>query len=128
VVTRTGEDRVVIGFEVEAPRAGSRVRLFEVQHRLEFEYPAAIVPPDVRLPDFLEERVYRPGEHDRAREDAARVGGQWVENEWVVSSPTEFSEKMEELLARPSVKGVVLSLLSRSNQQRPASSEEEDES
>lgn len=120
VVKRTDEDRVVIAFEVEARRAESRVRLFEVQHRLDFEYPAAIVPPDVPLPDFLKERVYRPGGLGSIGE--VTRPGESVKNPWVASSPTEFSEKVEELLARPSVKGVVLSLLSRSNQQRRASS------
>ena len=127
VVKREGEDRVVIGFEVEAPRAGNRVRLFEVQHRLEFEYPAAIAGADIRLPDFLKERVYRPSPLGGVVQDLTERG-KWVENPWIASSPTEFSEKVEGLLARPSVKGIVLSLLSRANRERPTSNEEENES
>jgi len=135
VVRREGDDRVVIGFEAEAPRADSRVRLFEVHHRLQFEYPASILPPDEDLPDFLRDRVYRPTMSE-AMTAVGRIGssvlgagsGEWVENEWVASSPREFSEKVENVLRRPAVKGIVLSLLSRANQEGPASGEEEDES
>jgi hypothetical protein len=124
VVRHAGEDRVVIGFEVEAPRADTRARLFEVQHRLEFEYPAAIVGPDIRLPEFLKERVYQSPPLRTAARDLMEPG-RWVENPWIASSPSEFSEKVEALLARPSLKGIVLSLLSRANQQEAASGEEE---
>jgi hypothetical protein len=110
-----GDDRAVLGFEVEAPRAGNRVRLFEVQHRRDFEYPVAIIPPADRLPDFLREHVYRPGLSEAAAAAASfSTEGQWVKNEWVATTPGEFTNKVEELLALPSVKGIVLSLLSRS--------------
>lgn len=124
VVGHAGEDRVVIGFEVEAPRADTRVRLFEVQHRLEFEYPAAIVAPVARLPDFLKEREYRSPPLGSPVADLFGPG-KWVKNPWVASSPTEFSEKVKELLAGGGVKGIVLSLLSRASQQRPPTGEEE---
>lgn len=114
VVKHEVEDRVVLGFEVESARAGNRVRLFEVQHRLDFEYPAAIVPPDERLPDFLRDCVYKSGDIDMA--GRTLQVGQWVNNPWVASSPTKFSEKVAELLGTPAVKGVVLSLLARARQ------------
>jgi hypothetical protein len=127
VVRHELEDRVVLGFEVEAPRADSRARLFEVQHRLELDYPAAIVPPDEELPDFLKKRVYRPGTGDlnpvkitETLNSLLSMGGKWVENEWVATSPTDFSEKVENLLAHPSVKAIVLSLLSRVSREHHA--------
>ena len=124
VVKLVGEDRTVIGFEVESPRAASRIRLFEVQHRLDYEYPVSITPPDDELPDFLRERVYAPsvGElHALASSVASRMmgKGEWVENKWVASSPAEFTELVQEVLAQPAVKAVVLSLLSRSNRAQP---------
>jgi len=113
VVKHEAEDRVVLGFEVEAPRADSRVRLFEVQHRLEFEYPAAIVAPDEKLPDFLRQRVYRPGIADALETSSLMKTGKWVENEWIATSPAEFSQKVQDVLANPAIKAMVLSLLSR---------------
>jgi hypothetical protein len=112
----TGEDRVILGFEVESPRTGSRHRLFQVQHRPEFEYPVSIDPPDESLPDFLKARVYKPG----FRDVVATTAGGWVENKWVASSPTEFSARVEEVLARPAVKAAVLSLISRANREETA--------
>ena len=127
VVRREGEDRVVIGFEVESVRAGSRVRLFEVQHRLEYEYPAAIVPPDARLPEFLKENVYRPSLGDAVRSLQIRKG-EWVKNEWLASSPTEFVDKMAMVLGSAAVKGIVLSVLSRTNQEQPPNDAQANES
>lgn len=135
VVKHELEDRVVLGFEVEAPRADSRARLFEVQHRLELDYPAAIVPPDEELPDFLKTRVY----HASLSEVTASLAefadtkklltmpGEWIENEWVATSPTDFSEKVENLLAHPSVKAIVLSLLSRVSRRHGADGAEGDQ-
>ncbi len=127
VVRRVGNDRVVIGFEVESLRAGRRVRLFEVQHRLDFEYPAAIVPPDESLPEFLRDRVYRPGMAEALTRPVMR-GARWVENEWVASSPREFSQKLEKVLRSPAVKGVMLSLLSRASQGQSAGDAEANDS
>jgi len=135
VVRHEGEDRVVIGFEVESVRAGSRIRLFEVQHRLELEYPAAIVPPDASLPDFLKKRVYRASFDDIAKVVNAASSravltrpGEWVENEWVASSPSEFVDKVAEVLGSASVKGIVLSLLSRTGQDESPNDPQADES
>ena len=119
------EDRIVLGFEVELARTGKRVRLFEVQHRLEYEYPATIVPPDERLPDFLKEEVYRPGPVDAVR---AMTEGRWVKHESVASSPTEFSQKLQKVLQGAVVKGILLSLLSRANREQPPNSTEADDS
>ena len=113
VVKHENEDRIVLGFEVVAPRAQVRARLFEVQHRLEYGYPALIVPPDERLPDFLKAQVYRPS-HSIADVMRSIEPGKWVKNEWLASSPSEFSKTVETVLARPGVKAVVLSLLARS--------------
>lgn len=129
VVTLIGQDRTVIGFEVESPRAASRIRLFEVQHRLDYEYPVVVIPPDDVLPEFLRERVFHPnaGESRIAAAFAATSSalrmmgeGEWVKNKWVASSPAEFTELVQEVLAQPTVKAAVLSLLSRSNRAQPA--------
>lgn len=125
VVRHENEDRIVLGFEVVATHAAVRARLFEVQHRLENAYPALIVPPDEELPSFLNDRIYRPGRRGMisdAMEMAAQVAGrpgEWVKNEWLATSPKEFSEKVEAVLSRPGVKAVVLSLLARSNPAKP---------
>jgi hypothetical protein len=137
VVRLVGDDRVVIGFEVESPRAATRVRLFEVQRRLEFEYPAAIVPPEESIPEFLQARVYRPGPGDvLSAESLASAAslmekfrrGEYVENKWVASSPTEFSKMVEEVLAMPAVKALVFSLLSRSRREGAGNEKNGDES
>ena len=127
VVKLASEDRIVLGFEVESPLAGSRVRLFDAQHRLDFEYPIVVIPPDESLPDFLKERVYRPSVREAIMSAVARASqameatgpGDWVENKWVASSPAEFSKMVQDVLAQPTVKAIVLSLLSRASQPRP---------
>jgi hypothetical protein len=130
VVRLAGEDRVVLGFEVESRLADRRVRLFAAQHRLEFEYPVALMPPDTTLPAFLKERFYVPSGEERryasetasatAYMKAAGIVGEWVENKWVASSPTEFSRLVQDMLAQPAVKATVLSLLPREDRERPA--------
>jgi hypothetical protein len=124
VVRLTGDDRIVIGFEVEAPRAGSRVRLFEAQRRVNYDYPIAVVPPD-DLPGFLRERDYQSSLAEAIR-STFEDRGQWVENKWIASSPTEFSKMVEEVLAMPAVKAVVFSLLSRSHREKPGNGKNED--
>ena len=121
VVRHENGDRIVLGFEVVARRADVRARLFEVQHRLEYEYPALIVAPDEKLPEYLRDRVYVGGLSELLLSPGAKIAqamhgpGEWVENEWIASSPKEFSEKVKAVLARPGVKAVVISLLARSN-------------
>lgn len=126
VVRHKSEDRIVLGFEVIAGRVGVRVRLFEVQHRLDFEYPAALVPPDEELPHYLRDRVYKPGLGEVLAHSATKAfsriltePGEWIENKWIASSPRDFTEKVQALLARPAVKAIVLSLLSRSKASEP---------
>ena len=120
VVRSATKDRIVLGFEVESPLAGSRVRLFAAQHRLDFEYPVAVVPPDDSLPEYLQERFYRPSwqeAHSPAYDEPP--SGEWVENKWVASSPAEFSKMVENVLAQRAVKATVLSLLSRASREQP---------
>jgi hypothetical protein len=116
VVTHESQDRIVLGFEVIATRADVRARLFEAQHRVEFEYPCAIIPPDKDLPDYLKDQVYHPGMGEAIR---FTTSGTWVKNEWVATSPSEFSKQVQAVLARPAVKAIVLSLLSRSRPPEP---------
>jgi hypothetical protein len=93
-------DRVVLAFEVEAPVAGNRVRLFEAQHRLEFEYPVKVIPPD-SLPEFL-------------RQYASIRSASSLVREWIAATPTEFSNQIKDVLDAASTKSLILSLLSRS--------------
>jgi hypothetical protein len=123
VVRSVAEDRVVLGFEVKSLIAGSRVRLFAAQHRLEFDYPVALIPPEDRLPQFLQPEVYEPGPQGYPVDDDSGIGG-WVENKWVAASPAEFTNKVEAVLAQPVAKAVVLSLLSRANRVRSADEKE----
>jgi len=43
--------------------------------------------------------------------------GTVVENEWVATSPLEFSQKIEKVLALPVVKSLVVSIFARASQQ-----------
>lgn len=117
VESHEGEDRRILAFEVSASVLDTKVRLFEVHQHLEMDYPAAIVLPDQNLPEFLRKERYSPAPFEMLK----AVGnmtfpkqGKWVENEWVATSPPEFSEKIAEALDHPFVKGRVLSLISRS--------------
>jgi len=127
------EDRIAMGFEIVVARTGERARLFGAQHRLDYEYPVAILPPqEEKLPEFLRDRVFKPSTGEVLRsltnlqqnamaQVAGVMGseGRWVENEWIATSPTEFTEYVGKVLSLPSVKAVVLSLLARANRSSP---------
>ncbi len=102
------EDRRVLGFEVYASILDTRVRLFEVHQSLELDYPVAVILPNQNLPDFLKTKKYQRGFLE------SPLVGKWVKNEWVATSPQEFTEKIGEALDHPSIKGRVFSLLARS--------------
>lgn len=116
VVKHTAEDRVVIGFDVQSVRSGNRARLFSAEHRVDFEYPIAMTPP-AELPAFLKAEAYEPAIGTLPA--MAGILGRTVKNPWVAASPAEFSEKVRGMLAAPTVKAAVLSLLARSS--RPSS-------
>lgn len=121
VVTMPTDDRVVLGFEISAPRIATRVRLFDVQHRGDQEYPAVILPPKDDLPQFLKQKYYVPSMREvysGGDDEFTTDTGYWIENKWVASSAKEFSEKVHEVLALPSVKAAVMSLLSRVSRKR----------
>ena len=124
VVEHVVEDRKVIGFEVTVPRLSITARLFEVQQSLDLEYPVAIVPPKVTIPDFLKREVYRAGTgtgllaHTKMAEQISVLmgaTGSMQKNEWVADSPAEFVEKLQRLLASEGIKAMLFSLLSRAS-------------
>jgi hypothetical protein len=106
------QERRVLGFDVNAPRVPTTVRLFEVYQSPTLAYPVRIVPPKDDIPDYLKKKVYRPGIADLAVPAISR--GHWEEQLWVADSAEEFTKKLEELLTSPAVKGTLFSLLSRS--------------
>ena len=133
VVRTVTDDRVVLGFEVFAPRLDQTKRLFSVQHRLELEYPAVFVTPSEEIPRYLREQVLIPG---RPETKSIRVPlgckstfefsnepevvvipatkPRIEENEWVAGTPNEFIEKLGKVLSSPTVKSVIVSLLAKS--------------
>jgi len=113
VVRDQTSDRIILRFEVEAPKPRTRISLFRVEHRESFEYPAAIIPPAGKLPDYLKESVYRPSLMESMTSPLSTLQGKWITNEWLATSPKKFAEKIEELLSRADVKATVLSLLAR---------------
>ncbi len=134
-ITRTTtDDRVILGFEIVAPIADFRTRLFAVQHRVDFEYPVAILPPDDSLPQYLKERFYQPSLSEitpaltQAMASVLKSSGAVIENEWIASSPTEFVEKIEALLSLPHVRAMVMSLLSRASRKQNGTDEKSNES
>jgi hypothetical protein len=125
VVRSESPDRVSLVFEVYAPRIDRRMQLFTVQHRKDFDYPAAILAPNSKLPTFLQKRYYQPGPAEifaapsKLGEVVSSVftaKGQWVENELLATSPTEFTDILGSVLAQPTVKASIISLISRSNE------------
>ncbi len=113
LVEHTVQDRNVIGFDIDAPRIPTTVRLFEVHQSPKFVYPARIIPPTVEVPDYLRKRVYHP---PVTGVSSLFVGG-WEERQWVADSATEFTEKLEELLSSSEIKAILLNLLTRSHLQ-----------
>lgn len=144
IVRTEASDRIMLGFEVYAPRLDQTKRLFSVHHRLELEYPAAFVSPSEEIPRYLRAEVTIPGTPEQRvpgllRSISAAVVLQGLDeekvipateprvevNEWVAGTPTEFTDKLAKVLASPTVKSVIVSLLAKSQRtERPAGSPE----
>lgn len=124
IVEQVLEDRKVTAFEVSAPRIPETVRLFEVYQSLDLEYPVAIMPPNINIPDFLKREFYRPGPKEimKVMSEVATLSsnlwsrtGTWEKNDWVADSPSEFTKILEKLLSSGGVKAILYKLLARSN-------------
>lgn len=107
----------VIKFDVFAVRLQSTVRLFDVYQRQDFDYPAAIVVPKESIPDILQ------GPKRASQLTASVTGmGELLEKAFgnsqetlLAATPEEFRKHIQQVLARPMIKGIVLSLIARSN-------------
>ena len=111
------DDRTILAFDVVNPRAKITLTLFEVNHRKQQSYPAAIIPPEDDEPDFLKRRYYVPG-HGEYGDYGGE--GYWIDNDWVCASPSEFREKLMKVLSQDSLKARILSLLAASQQVQSA--------
>ena len=113
--TETGDGRVSIPVYAREMSAFRAAMLLEVTHRAGFHYPARIIPVTEELPDFLKKEYWKPGAvRDFGLSPALRsmeVFGTQVTNEWVCDTPTEFSDKLQQVLKRAEVKRALLGLL-----------------
>lgn len=117
--------RISIRFEVHAPKIDKRVKLFEVVHQPDLEYPIAFIPPEDDMPNYLKDKYYQPGTGEILKlVNTAEIfstimnsKGNWVENEWVAASPIVFREKLKAILNMASVKAIVMSLIAKSNRE-----------
>ena len=120
--------RISIRFEVHAHKIDKRVKLFEVVHQPELEYPVAFIPPEDDIPNYLKEKYYQPGAGEIMKlVNTAQIfstmmnsKGNWVENEWVAASPIVFREELKAILGMASVKAIVMSLIAKSNRETKA--------
>ncbi len=127
ILRHESDDRIVLGMEIVSLRVDSRVRLFEAQHRREFEYPVAIKSHQSGLPSFLQAKYFVQGtisgsDFGLGQVMKEAIGG-WQTNEWVANSPMEFTELVGKILGTSEVKSAVISLIARS--QRSGSSPEQ---
>jgi len=132
VKTDTG-DRIILGFEVNAPKIDVTKQLFTVQHQSDAEYPVLLVPPDDDIPRYLQEQVLIPGQPERRIPSVMKTLNSVFQNEhmnedtivpaeeprllvseWVAASPEQFSNKLERILNSSTVKSAILSLLAKS--------------
>lgn len=132
VRTDTG-DRVILGFEVFAPKIDMTVRLFTVHHQSDAEYPALLVPPDDDVPGYLQEQTLIPGHPEQKIPSVMKtINSIWSKdymgedtivparepriqvNEWVAASPEQFTNKLERILNSSTVKAAIISLLAKS--------------
>lgn len=122
VSSESEETRIVLRFEVVSARLDKRIKLFEAAHREGFEYPVSLTPPTDELPDYLKANYYQHSFGEivsvlsKAQVWALQQKGNWIENDWVASTPVAFAKKIQSILALPSVKSMVMSLLAKSNQ------------
>ena len=135
-VTRfEGEGRVILGFEVIAPRIDLTKRLFSVQHQTDAEYPALVVPPDDDLPGYLKGKSDVPAGSPFA---VAMAKGEAIQRamkplfpppidmEWVATTPKEFTDRLARVLASSSVKSAIVSLLAKSQRSAAKSNPPDD--
>lgn len=120
VKTDTG-DRIILGFEVNAPKIDVTKQLFTVQHQSDAEYPVLLVPPDDDIPGYLKGEANRTisppaggGAIEALRIVAEQLNPPSVGVEWVAASPEQFSNKLERILNSSTVKSAILSLLAKS--------------
>jgi hypothetical protein len=105
-------ERRILAFEVAIPSASMKALLFEVQQSPIMEYPAAIIPPAIDLPEFLRRKIYRPSPNESWHPTPA--DGEWESNNWVADSPWDFEQKLRRLLSSGEVKSVLFNLVARS--------------
>jgi hypothetical protein len=120
---KAAEDRRILRFVVSSPRVDQKLVLFEVHLYRDLEYPAAIIPPDLKLPNFLKREYYEPGMKDITNAIGASTfrtvlesEGQWVKNNQVADSPAEFKHRLQELFSSPAVKSLLISMLAKATQ------------
>lgn len=121
----TLDDRVVLAFEVINTATLRTLNLFEVAHRVGIYYPLVINPPASDIPEFLKKKRFVAGtpspfqRHEvvRALSGLSGTPGYYVDNEWVCSTPMEFSKKLTDLLSQDYIKAKVISLLADSSQE-----------
>lgn len=128
---RKDGDRIILGFEIVPHGVETRVRLFEVHHRAEFDYPVAIMFPSVDLPEYLKVNPAQSSNLMKALKagivnpniappvgspDFSQFLGERTEINWVATSPQEFNEKLKAVFALPQIKSRVLSLLARATE------------
>jgi len=106
-------DRITTNFMVDATVLKREIKLFYIQHQVEFGYPVSISAPESNLPDYLKEKRYVSG--PMAHLTSIAIEGKWVKNDWVATSPEEFSEKLKALLSTSRLKSIVLSLVAESH-------------
>ncbi|MDA1014893.1 MAG: hypothetical protein O3A00_10635 [Planctomycetota bacterium] len=104
-------DRTVLAFEVQNPKHGGVLNLFEVVHQPDAPYPAAIVPPNWDIPDFVK-RARQLSPRPTAMAGVVESIKQSVlVNEWVCSSPGQLQEKLKNLCAEDRIKVRLINLL-----------------
>lgn len=119
------ENRIDLKFIVKSNRFDAQYCLFTVMHRKEFDYPVAIDPPDIDLPNYLKKQYYQPSVTESVS-DALKAGNQFntlglllsssgktIENAWVAATPKEFSDKIGVILKSAEVRSVIVSLMAQ---------------
>jgi hypothetical protein len=104
----------IIVVHAEHVASNRTASLFSVVSRKTHPYPARLQPKDEELPNFFK-KSYKTRNFNALSSIPALLNQskeEWIENEWVADTPSEFRVKLQDVFNLGNIKSIILNLLS----------------